>query len=314
MTLYRQTRVLSWSLIIRYFEPSLDWEVIMNSIIKIASTLASRPIRVSALRTVAKNQFLIQKSWAHNCPLTYDFVRERILLVLRLYDKIDPNKLTLESNFVKDLGLDSLDHVDIIMQLEDEFRFEIPDKDAEKLLSPADILRYITDKEEAYEELQALDAHHHHDHDDGQAHELGDNHHVALDGGHQHGISLGPRRGWYWTSKRHLSDDGKKEWPTSFGTEPQRNPVYKDIEARVMKVCSKYDKIDSNKLQLTSHFVDDFGLDSLDHVEIMMELEDEFGLEIPDQEAEKLLRPVEIARFIFQKEESSAPKPEDRPF
>lgn len=293
----------------------------MNSIIKIASTLALRPIRERAFmaRTVTKNYLVIQKKWAHNCPLTYDFARERILLILRCYDKIDPEKLTLESNFVKDLGLDSLDHVDIIMHLEDEFRFEIPDKDAEKLLTPADILRYITDKEEAYEELQAMDHHHHHEegHEHGHehGHELDGNHNVALNSHHQHSISLDQKRefsSWSWTTKRHLSD--KIEYPTSFESRQYKPPSYEDIQTRVMKVCSKYDKIDSNKLQLTSHFVDDLGLDSLDHVEIMMELEDEFAMEIPDQEAEKLLRPIEIARFIFQKEESSGPSVHDRPF
>lgn len=291
----------------------------MNSIIKMASSLALRPIRERAFmaKTVTKNHFVIQKKWAHNCPVTYDFARERIMLTLRLYDKIDPEKLTLESHFVKDLGLDSLDHVDIIMHLEDEFRFEIPDKDAEKLLTPADILRYITDKEEAYEELQTLDQHHNDHHAEGHEHsnELDGNHNVVMNGHHQQSISLGQKRefsSWSWTSKRHLSD--KVEYPTSFESEQLKPPAYDDIQTRVMKVCSKYDKIDSNKLQLTSHFVDDLGLDSLDHVEIMMELEDEFGMEIPDQEAEKLLRPVEIARFIFQKEEKSSVGVQDRPF
>uniref|UniRef100_A0A1I8JSC5 Acyl carrier protein n=1 Tax=Macrostomum lignano TaxID=282301 RepID=A0A1I8JSC5_9PLAT len=43
--------------------------------------------------------------------------------------------LTLESQFAKDLGLDSLDHVELIMAVEDEFGFEIPDQDAERLRS-----------------------------------------------------------------------------------------------------------------------------------------------------------------------------------
>lgn len=52
-----------------------------------------------------------------------------------------------------DLGLDSLDHVEIIMEFEDEFNFEIPDQDAEKLLRPIDIVKYVSNKEEAYPEL-----------------------------------------------------------------------------------------------------------------------------------------------------------------
>lgn len=45
--------------------------------------------------------------------------------------------------------MDSLDHVEVIMALEDEFGFEIPDNEAEKLARPSDIVKYIADKEEA---------------------------------------------------------------------------------------------------------------------------------------------------------------------
>lgn len=63
-------------------------------------------------------------------------------------------QLKLDSHFANDLGLDSLDHVEVIMAIEDEFSFEIPDKDAEKLWTPADIIKYVADKEEAWRELQ----------------------------------------------------------------------------------------------------------------------------------------------------------------
>lgn len=97
--------------------------------------------------------------FVHKPPLTVDFIRERILLVLKLYDKIDPDKLTLDSHFYNDLGLDSLDHVEIIMIIEDEFHFEIPDMDAEKLNTPRDIFNYIKIKEEIYDELEHRDEH-----------------------------------------------------------------------------------------------------------------------------------------------------------
>ncbi|XP_033921468.1 acyl carrier protein, mitochondrial [Melopsittacus undulatus] len=84
-------------------------------------------------------------------PLTLDDIKERVLYVLKLYDKIDPDKLTVESHFMKDLGLDSLDQVEIIMAMEDEFGFEIPDGDAEKLMCPQEIVDYIADKKDVYE-------------------------------------------------------------------------------------------------------------------------------------------------------------------
>lgn len=58
--------------------------------------------------------------------------------------------MKLESDFTKDLGLDSLDHVEVIMAIEDEFGFEIPDVDAEKLNSPQAIVDYVADKEETW--------------------------------------------------------------------------------------------------------------------------------------------------------------------
>uniref|UniRef100_A0ABK0LSE6 Acyl carrier protein n=1 Tax=Rattus norvegicus TaxID=10116 RepID=A0ABK0LSE6_RAT len=54
-------------------------------------------------------------------PLTLEGIRDRVLYVLKLYDKIDPEKLSVNSHFMKDLGLDSLDQVEIIMAMEDEF-------------------------------------------------------------------------------------------------------------------------------------------------------------------------------------------------
>lgn len=56
-----------------------------------------------------------------------------------------------------DLGLDSLDHVEVIMAIEDEFFLEILDVDAEKLLRPIDIVEYLANKEECYKEFERYD-------------------------------------------------------------------------------------------------------------------------------------------------------------
>ncbi|XP_026784987.2 NADH:ubiquinone oxidoreductase subunit AB1a [Pangasianodon hypophthalmus] len=84
-------------------------------------------------------------------PLTLESIRDRVLYVLKLYDKINPEQLQVTSHFMKDLGLDSLDQVEIIMAMEDEFGFEIPDAEAEKLMTPAEIVQYIADKKDVYE-------------------------------------------------------------------------------------------------------------------------------------------------------------------
>lgn len=60
-------------------------------------------------------------------------------------DKLDieEDKITPESSFLDDLGADSLDIVELIMELEEEFSIEIPDEDAEKIRTVADAVKYI---------------------------------------------------------------------------------------------------------------------------------------------------------------------------
>ena len=56
---------------------------------------------------------------------------------------VDINKVTPEAKFIDDLGEDSLDTVELIMQFEEEFGIEIPDEDAEKILSVNQAVEYI---------------------------------------------------------------------------------------------------------------------------------------------------------------------------
>jgi acyl carrier protein len=56
---------------------------------------------------------------------------------------IDASKITEESSFVDDLGADSLDIVELIMALEEEFDVEIPDEDAEKIKTVGDATKYL---------------------------------------------------------------------------------------------------------------------------------------------------------------------------
>ena len=59
---------------------------------------------------------------------------------------VEDGKITLEAKFMDDLGADSLDTVELIMQFEEEFSIEIPDEEAEKLLSVGQAVDYITNK------------------------------------------------------------------------------------------------------------------------------------------------------------------------
>ena len=56
---------------------------------------------------------------------------------------VDPNEVTMETTFADDLGADSLDVVDMLMSLEDEFDVEIPDDQIEKIHTVGDLVSYI---------------------------------------------------------------------------------------------------------------------------------------------------------------------------
>ncbi len=56
---------------------------------------------------------------------------------------VEEDKITKEAHFVDDLGADSLDTVELIMQLEEEFSIEIPDEDAETLTTVGAVIDYI---------------------------------------------------------------------------------------------------------------------------------------------------------------------------
>ena len=72
----------------------------------------------------------------------FDKVKEIIVDKLGVED----GKITLEAKFIDDLGADSLDTVELIMQFEEEFGIEIPDEDAESMLSVGEAVDYISQK------------------------------------------------------------------------------------------------------------------------------------------------------------------------
>jgi len=78
-----------------------------------------------------------------------------------------------------------------------------------------------------------------------------------------------------------------------------------DVETRVLNVCKAFDKISADKVSMTAHFINDLGLDSLDHVEVIMAIEDEFGFEIPDEHAEKLITPEHIVKYIIDTQDAN---------
>ncbi|KAM1009043.1 hypothetical protein FF1_005367 [Malus domestica] len=73
-----------------------------------------------------------------------DQIKDRVIKLVKKFDKIDASKVTETADFQKDLSLDSLDRVELVMAFEEEFSIEIPEEKADKLTCCADVARYIT--------------------------------------------------------------------------------------------------------------------------------------------------------------------------
>ena len=72
-------------------------------------------------------------------------VEERVKKIVVEQLGVTEDEVTLEASFVDDLGADSLDTVELVMALEEAFSIEIPDEDAEKIVSVGDAIKYINE-------------------------------------------------------------------------------------------------------------------------------------------------------------------------
>lgn len=74
-----------------------------------------------------------------------------------------------------------------------------------------------------------------------------------------------------------------------------------DVAERVKKIVIEHLGVEAEKVVDAANFIDDLGADSLDTVELVMAFEEEFGIEVPDEDAEKLLSVGDVVRFIESK-------------
>ena len=79
-----------------------------------------------------------------------------------------------------------------------------------------------------------------------------------------------------------------------------------DTAERVKKIVVEHLGVDADKVTESASFIDDLGADSLDTVELVMEFEDEFDLNIPDEDAEKIQTVGDAVKYIEEKTASKA--------
>ncbi len=84
--------------------------------------------------------FLINTNIGGNTKMVFDKVKEIIIEQLG----VDNDLVKMEASFIEDLGADSLDIVELIMSMEDEFGIDIPDTEAEKISTVGSAVEYIT--------------------------------------------------------------------------------------------------------------------------------------------------------------------------
>lgn len=75
----------------------------------------------------------------------------------------------------------------------------------------------------------------------------------------------------------------------------------KSIEEKVRKIISEQLGVDEDEVTPDASFVDDLGADSLDTVELVMAFEEEFHIEIPDEDAEKITKVQDAINYIKEK-------------
>ncbi|EPS27721.1 Acyl carrier protein, mitochondrial [Penicillium ucsense] len=116
-------------------------------------TAAPIQIRSSPIAVQMAPRMVSQSIRFYSAPagLSKDEIEGRIVNLLKNFDKVsDPSKITGVSHFSNDLGLDSLDTVEVVMAIEEEFSIEIPDKEADQIHSIEKAVEYIKAQPDAH--------------------------------------------------------------------------------------------------------------------------------------------------------------------
>ncbi|KAF2739384.1 acyl carrier protein [Polyplosphaeria fusca] len=117
----------------------------------IARPIARSSLFQSTRITPTSTAFQAARCYSASAGLSHEEVQGRIMDLLKNFDKVqDVSKLNGESHFHNDLGLDSLDTVEVVMAIEEEFSIEIPDKEADAIHSIKQAVDYILAQPDAH--------------------------------------------------------------------------------------------------------------------------------------------------------------------
>ena len=112
----------------------------MQSLVNFGRLLTVRGV---ALTSAQPHYTLSRQYSSAAAALSLGEVKDRVIKIVSQFDKVDPVKVNEKSHFINDLGLDSLDAVELIMAFEDEFAIEVPEADLENIISVEQAIAYI---------------------------------------------------------------------------------------------------------------------------------------------------------------------------
>ncbi|KAF9460811.1 acyl carrier protein [Collybia nuda] len=117
---------------------------------RLATKLTTLPRYARANPCLRRQPFAQRASFSAAAGLSRETIQSRVFDVLKGFEKVDPTKLTVASSFTNDLGLDSLDAVEVVMAVEEEFAIEIPDAEADEIQTVQQAIDYIAKTPEAH--------------------------------------------------------------------------------------------------------------------------------------------------------------------
>ncbi|CEL56776.1 Acyl carrier protein, mitochondrial OS=Neurospora crassa (strain ATCC 24698 / 74-OR23-1A / CBS 708,71 / DSM 1257 / FGSC 987) GN=nuo-12 PE=1 SV=2 [Rhizoctonia solani AG-1 IB] len=121
----------------------------MSALFRRSAFNVARAVSVPSRTAVMRPAFAV-RSYAAAAGLSKNDIQTRIFDVLKGFEKVDAAKLSAGSSFTEDLGLDSLDAVEAVMAIEEEFSIEIPDAEADEIKTVQQAIDYIANTPEAH--------------------------------------------------------------------------------------------------------------------------------------------------------------------